>query len=322
MFSQNFTQFSLGDKFYNYHNPSYVASEGITNVKALHRSQWTHYQHDEIINPRPLTQLVTFEHPISFFSKSVSSKKTEALGLSILNDNIGIVNQISLDLALAKKVMLSETKKVAFGLSFGILSQRIKNSSLTYVEENDPTIQSFINSGTIMEPTISAGVRYEGSKSNVGFAIKNLIANDNKGFLISQKTLLLDFKTRFSLSSMLDIIPLIHIASDFKTQSYLMGSNFRFSLFDMLLDFNVLSRHSFVNSESRSLLWTNNDMILQLGIPSIPRLALGFYYSLDVVTFGKAAKSALSHEFMMIYQFDKKKHYKEKQLFSPRYKYN
>ena len=320
--AQNFTQFSFSHKLGNYYNPSLIALDGHTKAKLLHRSQWVNYNYTTEVNPRPLTQLVTLEHPISFFSKSISSEKNEALGLSILNDNIGIVNQINLQLALAKKIKLSETKGIGFGLSLGLLSQRIKVSDFTSVESNDPTIQELINSNTLIEPSLSAGFQYYGSKNNFGLAFNNLLSSDTKGYILSQKTLFFNFKTHFILSPTLELFPLINLISDFKNHSYIIGVNSRITILQTYLDFNLLARQAVSQSQKNVWSFGNNDVIVQLGFPEIPQLPIGLYYSFDYVSLGVAAKSNVSHELMLSYQLGKKKKYEGKELFSPRYKYN
>jgi len=320
--AQNPTQFSFSHRLGNYYNPSLLSPSGHTKVKFLHRSQWANYQYQTEINPRPLTQLVTLERPISFFSKSINSQKNEAFGLSILNDNIGIVNQINIQLALAKKIKLSETKGIGFGLSMGALSQRIKVSDFTSVELNDPTIQELINSNTLIEPSLSTGFQYYGTKNNFGLAFNNLLSSDTKGYILSQKTLYFNFKSHFILSPTVELFPLVNLISDFKTHSYIIGVNVRFTVLQTYLDINLLARQAVAQKQKNVWSFSNNDIILQLGFPQVPQLPIGIHYSFDYVSFGIAAKSNVSHELMLSYQLGKKKKYEGKELFSPRYKYN
>jgi len=323
--AQQTPQFSLFHKLYSYSNPAFTASEGASKVGALHRTQWAGYDTNVEPNPRPISQLISFELPISFlspFSKSsITKEKNEGLGINLLNDNIGVINQISLQLSLAKRIKLSESQKLSFGIGFGLISQTIRNSNLNSVEPNDPAIEELLNSNLKIEPSLSTGLWFLGEKSNFGISFNNLLSDDGGNTIISQKNLIVDFNRSFTISSSLDLIPMFNYITDFKNHSNILGLGTRSIFMDIKVEFNLLLRQSLSKDEEGQIQWSNNDAIVQIGMPSIASLPISFYYSIDVVTFDASAKSNYSHEIMLVYLLRKNRGVNAKQLYSPRYKY-
>ena len=86
-------------------NPGYAGSRDALTVTALHRSQWVDFK------GAPLTQTITMHSPLA--------NQHIGLGLSVLNDRIGPVNNTSVIADFAYIMRLNEKSKLAFGLSAG-----------------------------------------------------------------------------------------------------------------------------------------------------------------------------------------------------------
>jgi len=86
-------------------NPAYAGSRDALTIMALHRSQWTGFK------GAPVTQTVTAHAPLE--------NEHIALGVSVINDNIGPSNNTSVFADFAYIVKLTEKSKLAFGLSAG-----------------------------------------------------------------------------------------------------------------------------------------------------------------------------------------------------------
>ena len=90
-----FTQYMFNQLYYN---PAYAGMTAAPELTAIHRSQWFGY--DGTINPSraPNTQLISINNPLTSFNGGV--------GLYILNDNLGPVNNLEIQLSVAYQLKL------------------------------------------------------------------------------------------------------------------------------------------------------------------------------------------------------------------------
>lgn len=141
-------------------NPAYAGSRDALTITALHRSQWVSFP------GAPITQTITLHSP--FYRDAVN------LGLSVFNDNIGPVNNTSINLDYAYRVKVSDQGKLAFGLKMGINAFAIDLSGLRTLDNSDEFTQTSDN--TIL-PNIGFGVYYSTPKFYAGISTPKLIQN-------------------------------------------------------------------------------------------------------------------------------------------------
>ncbi len=143
-------------------NPAYTGSRGHLSIVGLHRSQWVG------INGAPRTQNLGIDAPVG---------KNVGLGLNLVNDALGPVNEFFADANISYTVQLdAEDKKLSFGVRGG---GRIFNVDFSKGTTETPDMLFGNNIDSKFFPTIGAGVYYHTSKSYLGLAIPNILAQDH-----------------------------------------------------------------------------------------------------------------------------------------------
>lgn len=139
-------------------NSAYAGNRGHLTVTALHRTQWVG------IDGAPVSQTLGIDSPIG---------KNVGLGLSVINDKLGPLNETYFDLNFSYTVNVSDVRKLSFGVKGGARlfdidwSKGRSQTSETLFQEN---ISRFL-------PTIGAGVYYHTDKSYIGFSVPNLLTD-------------------------------------------------------------------------------------------------------------------------------------------------
>jgi type IX secretion system PorP/SprF family membrane protein len=146
-------------------NPAYAGSRGMLNVSALHRQQWIG------LDGAPMTQTVFVHSPLKNDKMGV--------GLSVVNDRIGPINQTFIYGDYSYTVRLSQKVKLAFGMKAGINWFQPKIAGLNTIQDNDPaftagTVQS------IIKPNIGAGIYLHHEMWYVGLSSPKMVENEFK----------------------------------------------------------------------------------------------------------------------------------------------
>lgn len=146
-------------------NPAYAGSRGAMSVFALHRTQWVG------LDGAPVTNAASINTPLN--------NSRLGLGISVINDKIGPVNENTISTDLSYTIPTSETLKLSFGLKATANLFNLDNSKLNPVDQGDPTLQNFNK----FNPNIGAGIYLHSDKSYIGFSVPNFIQtnryNDN-----------------------------------------------------------------------------------------------------------------------------------------------
>lgn len=147
-------------------NPAYAGSRGALSIFALHRDQWIG------LDGAPRTNAVSVNTPINNSSLGV--------GVSLVNDKIGPVNQNDISTDLSYTIPTSETWKLSFGIKATANIFNLDVSKLNPVDQNDPQFQ---NSQSDFSPNVGAGVYWHSDKAYLGLSVPNFIQtnryNDN-----------------------------------------------------------------------------------------------------------------------------------------------
>lgn len=143
-------------------NPAYAGSRDVLNITGLHRSQWIG------LNGAPTSQTLSMNTPLR--------NKKMGIGLSLVNDRIGPINQTFIYADYSYSVRLTETLRLAFGLKAGINWFQPKISTLETVQANDP---SFVNSTleSVVKPNFGGGIYLHSEKFYVGASAPRLMQN-------------------------------------------------------------------------------------------------------------------------------------------------
>jgi len=142
-------------------NPAITGIKNTTNTFITHRSQWTG------IEGAPQTTYVSVDG-------SVRSDKV-GLGLVFCSDVTGILSRNSINANYAYKLNINSDNSLRFGLSLGIMNNRIDFTKATVFDLTDPMLSSQEQVRTNLNADF--GLLYSWKRLEVGFAAPQLLAN-------------------------------------------------------------------------------------------------------------------------------------------------
>jgi type IX secretion system PorP/SprF family membrane protein len=138
-------------------NPAYAGSRGALSVFALHRTQWVG------LDGAPVTNAVSLNTP--FYESRLG------LGVSIINDKIGPIQENTISADLSYTIPTSETLKLSFGIKATANLFDLDVSRLNPVDD-DPSLHDYNNK---FSPNIGAGVYLHSDKAYVGLSVPNFL---------------------------------------------------------------------------------------------------------------------------------------------------
>ena len=142
-------------------NPAYAGSHDVVSLTGLVREQWVG------IEGAPSTQ--------SFNAHTPLRNNKIGLGMSLINDKIGVSNKLNLYGSGSYRLKLSESMNLQFGLQAGFTHHRADLSSLD-VEDGSEEI---FTQGTAskMLPNFGGGLYFFTDVFYLGFSVPQLITN-------------------------------------------------------------------------------------------------------------------------------------------------
>jgi len=138
-------------------NPAYAGSRGALSIFALHRTQWVG------LDGAPVTNAVSLNTP--FYESRLG------LGVSIINDKIGPIQENTISADLSYTIPTSETLKLSFGIKATANLFDLDVSRLNPVDD-DPSLHDYNNK---FSPNIGAGVYLHSDKAYVGLSVPNFL---------------------------------------------------------------------------------------------------------------------------------------------------
>ncbi len=154
-----FTQYMFNEMFVN---PGYAGSKEALSVTALHRQQWINFA------GRPTTTTFTMHGPLA--------NNKMGVGLSVLNEKIGVLNRNLVYLSYAYRIKVGEKGRLSLGLMAGVHSQSNKFTELQTTDANDA--QFTVNTKNVLTPNFGSGLYYYTNKFYAGLSIPRMI-DDN-----------------------------------------------------------------------------------------------------------------------------------------------
>ena len=152
-----FTQYMFNETFIN---PAFVGSHESISATLLYRNQWTG------LDGAPKTQTFSIHAP--------ASKRKIGLGLSVMNEEIGVSHQLSVSGQFSFRI-LYPSSALSFGLSGGFINDQERFSEVKTNTQNDPR---FVNDVTRkFLPNSSFGVYYYNKRFYAGLSIPRLLEN-------------------------------------------------------------------------------------------------------------------------------------------------
>ncbi len=145
-------------------NPAYAGSRGVFSIVGLHRSQWVG------LDGAPRTQTLSINTPIG-------EKNKVGLGVSIVRDEIGPVDETYFDIDFSYTIQTSERGKLSFGLKAGGNLLDVNFNELTRFDINDPNFEQSIDNK--FSPNVGLGLYYHTDKFYLGLSAPNILETDH-----------------------------------------------------------------------------------------------------------------------------------------------
>lgn len=159
-----FTQYMFNEMFIN---PAYAGSKEAMSATLLHRQQWVNFP------GRPVTTSFSLHGPLM--------QNKMGLGLSVLNESIGVLNRNLVYASYAYRLKLDKNSTLAFGLMAGIHNQVSKFSTLKTNDDGSVDNQFAQNSPSLLSPNFGSGVYYTNKTFFAGLSVPRMI-DDNYRF--------------------------------------------------------------------------------------------------------------------------------------------
>jgi len=138
-------------------NPAYAGSSKAISSSFITRHQWIG------IKGAPSTQSFAIHSPF---------KKNVGLGLSIINDVAGPINNLSIQTNYSYNLTISENSLLYMGLMLGLNNVNIKLNSLNDINVDDLSFTENLNT---YRPVFGFGLYYRQPNAYVGFSIPDIV---------------------------------------------------------------------------------------------------------------------------------------------------
>ncbi len=276
-------------------NPAAAGSREALSLAAAYRLQWVN------VPGAPQTGSFSIHSPLQ--------NNNIALGLTFVNDRIGVTHTNKIEGNFAYRIPLDKSKKIklSLGISAGVMNYRAKLSEVE-TQGGAATDPSFSQNASIWIPNVGFGLYAYSQKFFIGVSVPNLLAGSyktNKVFQTGANTshqyyhlyatggyvFDLGKKVKFAPSVMMKYVPkYAPIDFDFNANFIFIdriwiGASYRLSdSYGFMAAFNIL-----------------------------PQLRVGYAYDLTVSSISKFTTG--SHEVMLGYDFD----FVNKGIVNPRY---
>ena len=139
-------------------NPAYAGSRDVLSIFGMYRTQWVG------LEGAPDTGVFSIHSPVG---------ERVGLGLTFVNDRIGISDESTIAADFSYTVPVSDNYKLAFGLKATAHLLNVDYSKLNIHNPNDPTSQ--VNIDNLFSPNVGAGVYLYSDKFYVGLSVPNIL---------------------------------------------------------------------------------------------------------------------------------------------------
>ncbi len=285
-----FTQYMFNEMFIN---PAYAGSKDAMSVTAAHRQQWVNFP------GRPVTTSFSLHGPI------MGNKM--GIGLSVLNEKIGVLNRNLVYLSYAYRVKTGKSSYLSFGLQGGIHQQVNKFADLKMVDPGDAQVSQ--NSPSVLSPNFGTGIYFYTKKLYAGLSIPRLI----------------DDRSTFTTTG--DVVKIVKLDPAkfhyYLTAGYVFDINENLKIKPQTMIKAVqnapLEIEGNVNVLLKNLIWigasyrSSADVSGILGVQASPQFLFSYSYDFPLTQIRTYTQG--SHEIVLSYLFS----YKTHKIVTPRY---
>jgi type IX secretion system PorP/SprF family membrane protein len=177
-------------------NPAYAGADEALSLTFIQRNQWSG------IDNAPTTQ--------TFSAHSLVRNKHLGLGLTVVNDEIGVHRNLSALTQYAYHVRTGKESYLSLGLQAGIYNLKSDYASVMRSNVNDPQLYNPVRSQTFFD--FGAGVYFRSRRFHAGFSAPELVPqhfaiNDTLSVQLSKVNFFLFSRYRLAISEYIDIEP-------------------------------------------------------------------------------------------------------------------
>jgi type IX secretion system PorP/SprF family membrane protein len=294
-----FTQYMLNNL---YVTPAYAGVDGVTQLTAIHRSQWLGYQSSFGDGGAPTTQLISFNTPVY--------KLKSGFGAYITRDQLGPQTNSEIQAMYAYHLGIKDSK-LSIAVKVGAYSQTIDYDVYRAIHEDDPLLKDKTGKASQIRPDLGLGLFFRSEKYYVGAGINHLTRAEFDFDVTNARNALENHLNItagyfYELSIDLKLNPTVLVKTDFKEYSFDLGviANIKDKMWAGI---------SFRQSEAANVL---------LGYSFLKDNSLKFGYAIDVVVQDREAKENFSHELLLSYQLPIAINTGKKVVRTPRYRHN
>ncbi len=209
-----FSHFALNPVQYN---PGWLGLEDIAYASLTHRSQWITYPNGSA----PTTQNLTMAIPLK--------TKISGIGINIVNDNIGPVNNIEAQAGFSYTQDL-RAGTIAIGVMPGVYFKELRSDDLIFNDDQEPLLDGLEGNETQTNFDMSAGVFFQSRRNfYLGLGVVNILT-PNFNFGVEdfknkvRRTFSLSAGTVYDFRRNLKLQPVMMIRSDLKSATFDLGS--------------------------------------------------------------------------------------------------
>jgi type IX secretion system PorP/SprF family membrane protein len=287
-----FTQYMFNEMFIN---PGYAGSKEAMSTTLLHRQQWVNFP------GRPVTTSFSLHGPLL--------QNKMGLGLSVLNEKIGVLNRNLAYISYAYRIKTGEKSTLALGLMAGLHTQLSKFSTLKTNDDGTVDPQLSQNSPNIMAPNFGTGIYFSTKTFYTGLSIPRmvddkLVFNPNGDVLQTTKIDPNRFHYYFTIGNMFTLSDVLKL----KGQAMVKAVQNAPIQYDITATFLI-----------KEMIWAgisyrhNAAVAAIVGIQINPQFLVSYSYDYGINQIQKYSQG--SHEIGLNYLFS----YKGKKVVTPRY---
>ena len=145
-------------------NPAYAGSRDVLSIVGLHRNQWVG------IDGAPRTSTLALHTPLG-------ATRRVGLGASVINDEIGPLDETYMSVDFSYTIPTSETGKLSFGLKGTAQLVNVDFNKLSRFDQNDPEYAQEIDNS--FNPNVGVGLYYHNEKNYIGLSVPNLLETEH-----------------------------------------------------------------------------------------------------------------------------------------------
>jgi type IX secretion system PorP/SprF family membrane protein len=291
-FDYMFTQYMFNETFIN---PAYAGSKEAMSTTLLHRQQWMNFP------GRPITTSFSLHGPLM--------ENKMGLGVSIMNERIGVLNHNLAYVSYAYRLKLNDKSNLAFGLMAGIHNQINKFSEIKTSSDGSLDPQFSQSNPSTIAPNFGTGVYYNTQTFYAGLSVPRMI-DDKVKFATNGAVELTTKMEPVNFHYYLVVGNLFKLNKDLKLKGQAMVK----AVVNAPLQFDVNA-----NMLIKDMVWAGlgyrygSSASAIVGMQVMPQFLVSYSYDYTLNSIQKYSQG--SHEIVLNYLFS----YKGKKVVTPRY---